>query len=118
MADVDLALIVTEPRLSGIHDTKRVGELIAHFGIPAAAWINKADINEQNTQRIRAYGAQHGLDIVGELPYDETVTEVLAEQISLVEYQDGPVTQGLRMAWGQLEHVLNDWKASELYALI
>ena len=108
LADVDLALIVTEPSLSGIHDMERVAELIAHFGIPTAVLINKADINEENTQRIRTYCVQQGLEIVGELPYDETVTEALAEQVPLVEYQDGPVAQGLRAAWAQLEQSLND----------
>jgi len=108
LADVDLALIVTEPSLSGIHDMERVAELIAHFGIPAAVLINKADINKENTERIRAYCAQQGLNIVGELPYDETVSEALAQQVPLVEYQDGPVARGLRAAWAHLEQVLSE----------
>ncbi len=107
LADVDLALIVTEPSLSGIHDMERVAELIAHFGIPTAVLINKADINEENTQRIRTYCVQHQLDIVGELPYDESVTEALAEQVPLVEYQDGPVAEGIRQAWVRLGQMLS-----------
>lgn len=106
LADVDLALIVTEPSLSGIHDMQRTVELIGHFGIRAAVLINKADINQENTQRIRNYCAERGLDIVGELPYDETVTEALAKQVPLVEYQDGPVAKGLRQAWSRLEQIL------------
>ncbi|MBW2309416.1 MAG: hypothetical protein JRG73_21065 [Deltaproteobacteria bacterium] len=74
-----------------------------HFDIPAAVLINKADINEKNTQRIRTYCAQHGLDIVGEVLYDETLTEALAQQVLRVEYQDGPVAWGLRAAWANLE---------------
>ncbi len=106
LADVDMALIVTEPTLAGIHDMKRIAQLIAHFNIPATVLINKADINEDNCQRIRDYCAQHGLDIIGELPYDETVTEALAEQVPLVQYQDGPVAAGLKDAWDQLEKLL------------
>ncbi len=106
LADVDLALIVTEPTLAGIHDMERIAELIGHFGTPAAVLINKADINEENTQRIGNYCTHNGLDIIGELPYDETVTEALAAQVPLVEYQDGPVAQGLREAWTRLEQLL------------
>ncbi len=85
---------------------ERIAQLIAHFNIPATVLINKADINEENSQRIRDYCVQHGLDIVGELPYDETVTEALAEQVPLVQYQDGPVAQGLRAVWIRLEQLL------------
>ena len=106
LADIDLALIVAEPTLSGIRDMERVVQLTQHFGIPAAVLTNKADINEQNTRYIRDYCARHNLDIVGELPYDETVTEALVNQVPLVEYQDGPVAQGLRAAWGQLAQIL------------
>ncbi len=108
LADVDLALIVTEPSLSGIHDMERVSELIAHFGIPAAVLINKADINEENTQRIRDYCAEHGLAVIGALPYDESVTEAMAKKVPLVEYAKGPVAQGLRAAWAKLERMLAD----------
>jgi MinD superfamily P-loop ATPase len=38
---VDLALIVTEPTLSGIHDMQRVEALCRHFQIPALVCINK-----------------------------------------------------------------------------
>ncbi len=107
LADVDMALIVTEPTLSGIHDMERVAELIGHFNIPATLLINKADINEENTQRIRDYCVQHGLDIVGELPYDETVTEALSAQVPLVEYGNSPVAAGLREAWAGLEQLLD-----------
>ena len=48
------------------------------------------------------------LDVVRELPYDETVTEALAEQVPLAEYQDGPVARGLGTAWAWLERVLNN----------
>ncbi|MGQ9733282.1 MAG: ATP-binding protein, partial [Candidatus Zipacnadales bacterium] len=41
MAEVDLAVAVTEPTLSGIHDLLRVAELASHFGIPMAVIINK-----------------------------------------------------------------------------
>ncbi|MGC8862499.1 MAG: ATP-binding protein, partial [Armatimonadota bacterium] len=52
LAGVDLALIVTEPTVSGMHDLDRVADLAAHFGIPACVCVNKCDINLQMTRRI------------------------------------------------------------------
>ncbi len=108
LTDTDLALIVTEPTLSGIHDMERVAQLSARFGIPATVLINKADINAENTQRIRDYCTQQGLALVGELPYDESVTEAMAQAVPLVEYRDGPVGQGIRKAWEKLRRILGN----------
>ena len=106
IADVDMALVVTEPSLSGIHDMERVADLIRHFGVPMTVIVNKADINAENTQRIRQYCAQRGVEVLAELPYDESVTAAMAHGIPLVEYQDGPVAQGIRKAWIRLEQML------------
>ncbi len=106
ITDVDMALVVTEPTLSGIHDMERVAALISHFGIPMTVIINKADINEQNARRIRDYCAANAVELLAELPYDPTVTEAMANGVPLVEYQDGPVAQGIRGAWRQLEEML------------
>ncbi len=106
IADVDLALVVTEPTLSGIHDMERIAGVIKHFGVAMVAIINKADINEENSQRIRDYCRNNDVELLAELPYDETVTEAMANEVPLVEYQDGPVAQGIRQAWERLEEIL------------
>jgi len=99
LADVDLALIVTEPTLSGIHDMERVIGLIQHFGLPVAVIINKADINEANAGRIGGFCRQHDIPVLAELPFDDVVTRAIVAQVPLVEYDDGPVSQGIRAAW-------------------
>jgi len=35
------------------------------------------------------------------------VTEAMAHQVPLVEYQDGPVTEGIRQAWDRLSQMLS-----------
>jgi MinD superfamily P-loop ATPase len=107
IADVDLALIVTEPTLAGIHDMERVADLIRHFNIPLAVIINKYDVNEQNSQQIRDYCRQHSIELLAELPYDETVTEAMVNEVPLIEYNDSPVAQGIRKAWDRLEQLLD-----------
>jgi len=107
LADVDLALVVTEPTLSGIHDMERVIQLSNHFRISTMVLINKADLNVENAQRIRDYCAQNQIELIGELPYDESVTEAMAHQKPLVEYQDGPVAEGIRQAWNRVNQMLS-----------
>jgi len=102
LADVDLALIVTEPTLSGIHDMERVISLADHFRLPTAAIINKADINADNARRIRDFCGAREIPVLGELPFDDVVTRAITDMTPVVEYDDGAVSQGLRAAWGTL----------------
>jgi len=55
LSGASLALIVTEPTLSGIHDMERVLGVCKHFDVPALVCINKYDINEENTVAIQNY---------------------------------------------------------------
>ena len=43
LTGANLALLVTEPTLSGIHDLERVLGVCRHFGVPALVCINKYD---------------------------------------------------------------------------
>lgn len=48
----DLALVVTEPTLSGIHDMMRIIDVAEHFQVPVEGVINKYDLNPENTHSI------------------------------------------------------------------
>lgn len=107
MADVDVALVVTEPTLSGMHDMERVVQLASHFHLPVAVIINKADINYQNTQQIRTFCAGNGIPLLAELIFDDVATRAMAAQSPLVEFDDGPVSRGIASAWRQIENHFN-----------
>ncbi len=106
LTDIDLAVIVTEPTLSGIHDMERLVQLIGHFGLPAAVIINKADINADNTAKLRRYCTEQNMPLLGEIPWDRTVTDALAAKMPLVEHNDGPAAQAVRDAWRQAEQLI------------
>ena len=106
LVDTDLAVMVTEPSLSGIHDLARVVELAQQVRVPMAAIINKADINRENSAAIEEYCEGQGLPVLASLPFDEVVVAANAAQVPLVDYDDGPVAQGLRQAWERLEAIL------------
>ncbi|GAI54325.1 unnamed protein product, partial [marine sediment metagenome] len=97
---------VAEPTLSGMHDMRRQVDMINHFGLPAAVMINKWDINAENTQVLRDYCARQSLPLLGEIPYDTTVTEALAEEVPLVEHNQGPAAQAVTEGWGRAEQML------------
>lgn len=42
---VDLAIMVTEPTVSGIHDLERVLDVARHLSVPPVVVINKYDLN-------------------------------------------------------------------------
>jgi MinD superfamily P-loop ATPase len=99
LTDTNLAVVVTEPSLSGIHDMERQIQLIDHFGLTSAVIINKFDINQANTQHLRTWCNMRSLPILGEIPWDPQVTDALAAKKPLVEHNDGPAAQAMRAAW-------------------
>jgi len=83
---VDLALIVTEPTLSGIHDLLRVIELAKHFKIKSKVVINKYDINLENTKRIESICSEHGSDCISKIPYDDVIVKSLIAGKTIADY--------------------------------
>ncbi len=82
----DYAVIVTEPTVSGLHDLKRVFELIHHFGIKAGVVVNKFDINQNMTDKIKDESTSEGIRMLGFIPYDEIVTTSQMKAQSVAEY--------------------------------
>jgi len=112
MSGVSMVLIVTEPTLSGMHDLERVLGVAKHFGIPAAVVVNKADINLDNTMKIKEFCAESGIKVLGELPYDDVATEAMIEEKTLVEYGDNILAEISRDIWKQVEVMLFDGEGS------
>ena len=107
LTGVDLVLVVIEPSLSGIHDSKRVIEVARHFKIPALVCINKFDINEENTEHILEFCRDEGIDVVGKIPYDDTATKAMLVEKTVVEFSDGPLAQTIKATWKEVEEALS-----------
>ena len=93
---VDVAVLVTEPSVSGLHDLKRIHGVVKHFGIPAYLVINKADLSPELTQRVEAYASDAELPILGTIPFDRTVSDTLASGRSVVESGDSTAGNAIR----------------------
>jgi len=94
-----LALLVTEPTLSGMHDLERVLGVCRHFGIPEVVCINKYDLNNENTRQIEGYCLSQGISIASKVPFDNVVTEALVRGMPVVEYSDGAVSLEIERLW-------------------
>ncbi len=100
LTGVDLALAVTEPTMSGLHDLERILDVTGHFGIASVVCINKYDINEENSERITEFCRQRGIEVVGNIPYDPVVTEAMVAGKPVVEFSEGEVSNAIKDVWG------------------
>jgi MinD superfamily P-loop ATPase len=99
LSGASLALVVTEPTLSGIHDLERIIGVCRHFGIPVLVCINKHDINPENTSEIERYCLNQGIEVASKIPFDNVVTEALIKRLPVVEYGDGRISREIEKLW-------------------
>jgi MinD superfamily P-loop ATPase len=108
-AGADLALLVVEPTVSGIHDLERALGTVTHFRVPALVCINKADLNPLQTSTIEAYCTAQGIEVVGKFPFDTVVTEAMVQGQPVTAYQpDGAMADALREAWTRIQAWLEE----------
>ena len=99
LSGASLALVVTEPTLSGIHDMDRVIGVCRHFGVPVLVCINKYDINEDNTHQIERNCQELGIEVVSRIPFDNVVIEALARGLPVVEYSHNGISHQIEKLW-------------------
>lgn len=99
LSEANLALLVTEPTLSGMHDLERVLGVCHHFKVPALVCINKYDINEDNSKQIETYCKSHGTSVVARIPFNNVFTEAMVHGLPVVEYSDGMVSHLIKSLW-------------------
>jgi len=106
LAGADLAVLVTEPTFTGMHDLTRVLGVCHHFGVPALVCINKYDLNDDNVRQIENYCLEHGVEVVARIPFDNSVTEAMVRGKPVVEYTPGKVTEEIKLLWQSIRHAL------------
>lgn len=102
LTGVDLALLVTEPSVSGIHDMKRTAELTRKFEIDFQVVINKADINLEKTAEIEAFCQRNAIEIAGKINYDQRFTEALRQGRTVMDWPDSASAQEVKAVWKRL----------------
>ena len=107
MSGVDLALIVTEPSVSGISDLERILKTAAVFQTQAAVCVNKADQSPEHTEAIRAYCKQNGVPFLGTIPYDPQASAAVNAGKTLAAY-DCPASRALRGVYEETVQLLEE----------
>ena len=104
---VDLAVVVTEPTFSAIQDLKRVFGVNKHFGVKSVVCINKSDINNFNTSKIKEYCTLNDIVVIGELPYDPIVNSAIVSRKTLLEISDSPLSSKIIEIWEKILDEIN-----------
>lgn len=105
LSGADLALVVTEPTLSGMHDLERIVEVCRRFGVPAMVCINKYDIHEVNSGLIEEKCRAAGLAMAGKIPYDENVPKAMVNGLPVTRLSC-PASESIRELWGTVTRLI------------
>lgn len=96
-------VLVIEPSQSGLHDAKRLAELVHSFNIPMFAIINKFDINQDLSHEIESFLRSEKIALLGKLPFDPTFTHAMIAKKTLPEFApDSSTCQIIRECFNQL----------------
>lgn len=108
----DAVLIVTEPTQSGLSDLERVLKLSRHFGINPMVCINKYDINEGLSSKIEGFLREEGLQLVGKIPFDDTVMQSIHELKPIIYYEDSSAAKAIKDMWLIIKKLIfeEEWK--------
>jgi MinD superfamily P-loop ATPase len=100
LSGADLTLVVAEPTASGVHDMQRILETAEHFRVPALVCVNKADLYPEGAAQIEAFCREHGLNVVGRIPFDETVGVAMKEGEPVTAFQSSaPAAEAMLQVW-------------------
>ncbi|WP_045217278.1 ATP-binding protein [Desulfonatronovibrio magnus] len=106
LSGTNLAVIVTEPTLSGLHDLQRVAQLCSHFKIRVAVIINKFDLNSEQSREIEGYCREKGFSLVGNIPYDPQFTTAMVDKKVVTEVNTSHIAGKVSRIWDQILKLL------------
>ncbi|MGC9024722.1 MAG: ATP-binding protein [Chloroflexia bacterium] len=98
----DLALVVTEPTVAGVHDLERVVALARHFAVPLAVCLNKADLSATQRREVERFCSREEIAVAGSIPFDHRVVAAMLRGRPVTADGDGPAAQAIRRLWETL----------------
>lgn len=107
LSGTDLALVVTEPSLSGLHDLERVIQTTRHFNTQTACCINKWDISPELSRTIEDWCEENDVPFLGTVPYDPEVFISLRQGKPLVLCSNGMAAEAIKKIWFAIFDILN-----------
>ncbi len=107
LSGASYVVLVTEPTVSGLHDLKRVYELVKKFNLKAGCIINKFDLNKNVSDKIEQFLSAENIDKLAKLPYDKIFTEAMTEGVTVVEYIDSRSKTTIKNTWEKIIEIIN-----------
>lgn len=99
LTDVNTAIIVTEPTVSGVHDMQRVLEITSHFKVDTKVVINKYDLNVDKSEEIKSICKEQDIEVAGMIPFSREVSESIVNAQPIVEYTNSDVAKEIISIW-------------------
>lgn len=104
----DLALLVTEPTVSGLHDLKRALDLVQHFKVKAMVCINKFDLDMIMEREITQYCQENGVKVVGRIPFDRSIPEAISLGKIPLEHTNSISAKPIRELYSRVMNALTE----------
>ncbi len=106
LSGANFVVLVTEPSISGIHDLKRVYDLVKSFKIKAGCIINKYDINEDGTNEIIKFLGEENIEHIASIPYNENFTKAMTNAQTIIEFDNGELKEILTQSWEKIKTII------------
>jgi len=90
ISGASLAVLVTEPTYSGIHDLKRVYQTTEHFKVKSVIVINKEDINSERVKEIDSFASSNHIPVIGRIPFSREIMEAQMRLQTPADMKDFP----------------------------
>lgn len=107
LSGASFVVLVTEPSVSGLHDLKRVYELVKKFHLKTGCIINKSDINKKITAEIIEFLKEENIVHISNLPYDEDFTKAMTNGETIVEYSNKELKKLIVNGWNKIKESVN-----------
>jgi len=106
---VSLVIAVTEPTLSAWHDLMRLIELIGKFHTPIKVILNKFDLNEAMSNDMANKLDALGIEVIGRIPYDESMVHALLEGKTITEFEPGGrIAEEMKKMWNIVKSIFHE----------
>jgi len=106
LSGANFVVLVVEPSVSGVHDLKRVYQVVKNFNIKAGCIINKANINPEKYEEIKDFLNKENIIHLDDLPYDENFTKAMVNGMTIVEYDKDELKNNILVIWEKIKSKL------------
>jgi MinD superfamily P-loop ATPase len=106
LSGADFVILVAEPSVSGVHDLKRVCQVVKKFHLKAGCVINKADVNKEKYTEIIDFLMAEQIVHLADLPYHENFTKAMVQRKTIVEYDQAILKEMLKECWEKIKTIV------------